>query len=92
MVSDWINHLPLEDVRQVTRVGGGDVNQAYRIDTGKESYFLLIQPNQPQSFYAGEIAGLSAFKEAGIQAPRVIANKLSIKIFYSIPDFIIVFY
>jgi fructosamine-3-kinase len=76
MVNDWINHLPLEDVRQVTRVGvgGGDVNQAYRIDTGQESYFLLVQPNQPQSFYAGEIAGLSAFKEAGIQAPRVFAN------------------
>lgn len=74
MVNDWINHLPLEDVRQVTRVGGGDVNQAYRIDTSKESYFLLVQPNHPQSFYAGEIAGLSVFREAGIQAPRVIAN------------------
>ncbi|SFG59798.1 fructosamine kinase family protein [Sporolactobacillus nakayamae] len=74
MVNDWINQLPLEDVIQVTRVGGGDVNQAYRIDTGKESYFLLAQPNQPQSFYAGEVAGLSAFKEAGIQAPRVIAS------------------
>lgn len=74
MVNDWINQLPLEGVRQVTRVGGGDVNQVYRIDTCKESYFLLVQPNHFQSFYASEIAGLKVFKEAGIQAPRVIAS------------------
>lgn len=74
MANDWINHLPLEDVRQVTQVGGGDVNQAYRIDTGKENHFLLVQPNHPQSFYASEIAGLGVFKEAGIQAPRVIVS------------------
>lgn len=74
MMVDWIRQLPLEDVQQVTQVGGGDVNQAYRIDTGKKSYFLLFQPNQPKSFYAGEIAGLNAFKKAGIMAPRVIAS------------------
>ncbi|MCO7175465.1 fructosamine kinase family protein [Sporolactobacillus kofuensis] len=74
MVNDWINQLPLEDVRQVTQIGGGDVNKAYRIDTSKESYFLLVQPNHPQSFYASEIAGLKAFKEAGILAPRVITS------------------
>ncbi|WP_332238692.1 fructosamine kinase family protein [Sporolactobacillus sp. KGMB 08714] len=74
MIYDWINQLPLEDVRQITQVGGGDVNQAFRIDTGKENYFLLYQPNQSKSFYAGEIAGLNAFKEAGILAPRVIAG------------------
>ncbi|WP_010632521.1 fructosamine kinase family protein [Sporolactobacillus vineae] len=74
MVDDWIHQLPLEDVQQVTQVGGGDVNQAFRIDTGKGSYFLLFQPNQTRSFYAGEIAGLHAFKEAGILAPRVIAS------------------
>jgi fructosamine-3-kinase len=74
MDNDWINQLPLDGVRRVTRVGVGDVNQAYRIDTGKKSYFLLVQPNHPQSFYASEIAGLKAFKEAGIPAPRVIAD------------------
>jgi fructosamine-3-kinase len=74
MVNDWINHLPLEDIRQVTHVGGGDVNQAYRIDTGKEIYFLLVQPNHSQNFYTSEIAGLKAFNEAGILDPRVITS------------------
>ncbi|MCO7127494.1 fructosamine kinase family protein [Sporolactobacillus shoreicorticis] len=74
MDNDWINRLPLRDIRQITHVGGGDVNQAYRIDTDKKSYFLLVQPDHPQSFYAGEIAGLKAFKEADIMAPRVIAS------------------
>ncbi|MFT8312024.1 MAG: fructosamine kinase family protein [Sporolactobacillus sp.] len=57
MINDWISHLPLKNVRQVTRIGGGDVNQAYRVDSSKESYFLLIQPNHSQSFYASEISG-----------------------------------
>lgn len=74
MNHDWIKHLPIDDVRQVTRVGGGDVNQAYRMDAGEKSYFLLVQPNQPQTFYASEIAGLKAFEEAGIHAPQVITS------------------
>ncbi|WP_353947514.1 fructosamine kinase family protein [Sporolactobacillus sp. Y61] len=74
MDPNWISKLPLKDIRSVTRIGGGDVNQAYRVDTGRESYFLLVQPNHPQSFYDSEIAGLKAFKEAGVQAPQVIKS------------------
>lgn len=74
MVSDWINQLPLKNIQRVAQVGGGDVNQAFRIDTGNGSHFLLFQPDQSECFYAGEIAGLRAFKEAGILAPRVIAS------------------
>ncbi len=74
LTSSWIKQLPLTAITQVTPVGGGDVNQAYRIDTATKPYFLLVQPGYPADFYAGEIAGLKAFDEAQILAPRVIAN------------------
>ena len=64
LTSSWIKQLPLTAITQVTPVGGGDVNQAYRIDTATKPYFLLVQPGYPADFYAGEIAGLKAFDEA----------------------------
>ena len=37
LTSSWIKQLPLTAITQVTPVGGGDVNQAYRIDTGDKA-------------------------------------------------------
>ena len=39
LTSSWIKQLPLTAITQVTPVGGGDVNQAYRIDTATKPYF-----------------------------------------------------
>ncbi|EPC73013.1 Kinase, putative, partial [Lacticaseibacillus paracasei subsp. paracasei Lpp126] len=47
LTSSWIKQLPLTAITQVTPVGGGDVNQAYRIDTATKPYFLLVQPGYP---------------------------------------------
>ncbi|KRM97278.1 fructosamine-3-kinase [Liquorilactobacillus aquaticus DSM 21051] len=74
MQKKWLAQLPLTGVTQVVPVGGGDVNKAFRLDTKDKKYFLLVQPQRDQEFYAGEIAGLHAFEEAGILAPRVIAS------------------
>lgn len=74
LTAAWTKQLPLQHITAITPVGGGDVNQAYRVDTAEKPYFLLVQPGHPASFYAGEIAGLKAFEQVNILAPRVIAN------------------
>ncbi|MBI5974456.1 fructosamine kinase family protein [Staphylococcus canis] len=74
MNQEWYQQLPLNDVRNVIPVSGGDVNQAYRVETETETYFLLVQPGRDASFYEAEIAGLKAFEAAEITAPVVIAS------------------
>lgn len=74
MEQQWYEALPLENMTTITPVSGGDVNQTYRVETVKETYFLLVQAQQSADFYAAEIAGLKAFEQAGITAPRVVAN------------------
>lgn len=74
LTKEWLNELPLRNITAATPVGGGDVNAAYHLRTANQDYFLLVQERQPASFYAGEIAGLKAFAEADVLAPRVIAN------------------
>lgn len=66
--------LPLKDIIAITPQQGGDVNRAYRVETKKDTFFLLLQPDRKADFYANEIEGLQAFKRYGITAPHVIAN------------------
>ncbi len=72
MLEQWYRELPLQDIQNITAVSGGDVNQAYRVETSNETYFLLVQHNRAASFYDAEVAGLKAFEEAGVTAPVVI--------------------
>lgn len=74
MDNKWLDDLPLASIRRVYEVQGGDVNQAYHLETNEGDYFLLVQPNRSEVFFASEIAGLQAFKAAGIRAPEVIAS------------------
>lgn len=74
MQEQWFEKLPVDDIQSITPVSGGDVNDAYRIDASDDTYFLLVQPNRAEDFYAAEIAGLQAFEEVGITAPIVIAS------------------
>lgn len=69
-----IKELPIEGVKELKPVSGGDVNAAYHVITDQEDYFLLVQANAPESFYTAEIAGLELFEEHGIRGPRVIAH------------------
>ncbi|KAA9301948.1 MULTISPECIES: fructosamine kinase family protein [Aerococcus] len=71
---EQIAQLPLEEVQSLTPVTGGDVNQAYRVQSKAQDYFLLVQPGRGADFYASEIAGLEAMAEAGIRVPQVIAH------------------
>lgn len=67
----FIERLPI-DVTDVRAARGGDVNDAYKIYSHDDIYYLLVQENSDDSFYDGEIAGLKLFEEIGIVGPRVI--------------------
>jgi len=71
MDKQWIEQLPLSSIEQVKAVGGGDVNEAYQIDTSKQKYFLLVQPNTSKEFFITEAAGLEDLQNAGITVPKV---------------------
>lgn len=74
MEQRWIDALPVDGIRSITPVAGGDVNDAYSIETDGEPCFLLVQPGRSAEFYGAEIAGLELFEEADITAPRVLGS------------------
>lgn len=74
MKHSWKSNLPIENIKEIIPVGGGDVNDAYKIKTKQGTYFLLVQKNQSADFYAAEISGLKDFEKAGVTAPKVIDN------------------
>ena len=75
MAIDWKEHLPLDYIKEITPVSGGDVNEAFKVKHAQDdTFFLLVQRNRDESFYAAEIAGLNEFENAGITAPKVIAS------------------
>ncbi|MFO3667469.1 MULTISPECIES: fructosamine kinase family protein [Anaerococcus] len=69
-----IKVLPLDDVESITSINGGDVNETYRLRSDGKDYFLKVQKNTDESFFAGERAGLEIFEREGINAPRVLAS------------------
>lgn len=66
--------LPVENIVNIKNVRGGDVNDAYVIETTDNKYFMLVQKNRDQSFYNGEIEGLKLFEQIGVMGPRLIAS------------------
>ena len=75
MNEQWMSALPLDNVKDISPVSGGDVNEAFKVTTVEEDiFFLLVQRQRSEAFYAAEIAGLNEFENAGITAPRVIAS------------------
>ena len=75
MNEQWMSALPLDNVKDISPVSGGDVNEAFKVTTVEEdTFFLLVQRQRSEAFYAAEIAGLNEFENAGITAPRVIAS------------------
>lgn len=74
MEKTWLDQLPVSNILSIQEVGGGDVNQAYRLETDQGDIFLLRQENMPETFYDNEIMGLKEFEKHGITAPRVYAS------------------
>lgn len=48
----WQEQLPVNHIQRIQPVSGGDVNQAYKVETADDTYFLLVQPNRSEDFYA----------------------------------------
>ena len=67
----FIEQLPVE-VTDIRAASGGDVNDAYKIYSNDNLYYMLVQRNCDGNFYDGEIAGLKLFDKIGIKAPKVI--------------------
>lgn len=71
MDKHWTAQLPVKDLKSITPVSGGDVNDAVtRIETGNKLYFPLVQPGRAEDFIKVEIAGFEDFEKAEIR-PRV---------------------
>lgn len=66
--------LPINNIKSVNLVPGGDVNESYKLDADGGSYFLKVHKNKDASYFEGEKAGLKLFEENGIYAPRAIAS------------------
>lgn len=66
--------LPIENITNIKNTRGGDVNDAYIIETADDKYFMLVQKNRDQSFYNGEVEGLKLFEQIGVTGPRVIVS------------------
>ncbi|GCF93350.1 aminoglycoside phosphotransferase [Enterococcus florum] len=52
-------------------IGGGDINQAYRVSDGKKDYFLKYHPNMSADFFQAEADGLAELGQA-VRVPEVI--------------------
>ena len=74
MNEQWMSALPLDNVKDISPVSGGDVNEAFKVTTVEEDIFSTRSTSTIRSLYAAEIAGLNEFENAGITAPRVIAS------------------
>ena len=73
-IESWKSELPVSGIQDIVPVRGGDVNNAYRVDTDEGPSFLLVQPGRTPDFYAAEIRGLKLMAEAGITVPEVLAD------------------
>lgn len=71
LTREWLDQLPIKDIQACVPVSGGDINDAYRIDTSTQRYFLLVQPQTPASFFDHEIEGLTLLGEVAL-VPTVI--------------------
>ena len=55
-----LNYLNLHS--KAVPIGGGDINQAYRVTDGDQDYFLKYHPQMTADFFQAEVDGL---KELG---------------------------
>jgi fructosamine-3-kinase len=59
-------------VKTIRRVSGGDINEAYYVQTHSGQFFVKYQRNIPKGFFQKEASGLERIKETGaISVPQV---------------------
>lgn len=73
MNQDWLAQLPITNIIDYRAVSGGDINDAYKIDTTDHEYFLKVQPNKTADYFDHEKAGLEAIGKV-VNVPTPIAQ------------------
>lgn len=73
IATDWLKQLPVDGITKVKQLGGGSINQAYRLDTKKGPYMLKVQQEEAASFFEHEIHGLRDLGTV-INAPTPLAH------------------
>lgn len=48
-MNELLNYLNMQT--KVIPIGGGDINQAYRVTDGKNNYFLKYHPQMSSDFF-----------------------------------------
>lgn len=48
-MDELLNYLNMQS--KVIPIGGGDINQAYRVNDGKQAYFLKYHPQMSADFF-----------------------------------------
>ncbi|XIF19718.1 MAG: fructosamine kinase family protein [Acetilactobacillus jinshanensis] len=69
--SEWIKRLPIKNIKSVTPVSGGDINEAYCVKTNQKKYFMKVQPGRGKNFFFHEVEGLNLLSQAAF-IPKVI--------------------
>ncbi|MCW8885732.1 MAG: fructosamine kinase family protein [Motiliproteus sp.] len=70
---DLLHTLGCADPQQIESVSGGCINQCYRVDCQKHSYFLKTHSSPPPGFFQAEAEGLIALHNSKIiRVPEVI--------------------
>ena len=59
------------DAPRATSLAGGDINRAFRLDAGRERFFVKLNRAEREAMFVAERAGLDALRaSATIRAPR----------------------
>ncbi|MDD9148707.1 fructosamine kinase family protein [Sporolactobacillus sp. CQH2019] len=67
----WLQSLPLSPIDRIVPLSGGDINDAYAIESGKRHYFLKVHTHVPDNFFVPEAAGLKLIARSA-RTPHVI--------------------
>jgi len=71
MDAAFLSHLNLGTISKVTPVGGGDINQAFRLESSTGPVFLLLQPDHKKEFFTHEVNGLACLAPF-VKTPQVL--------------------
>lgn len=79
----WQSQLPLSHIKNIVPVSGGDVNDAFRIETDQEDYFLLVQRKRKSTFLMPKLQGSIYLKKSVLlHRESLIVEKLKMTLIY----------
>ncbi len=70
---DWLAQLPIDEVQTASPVSGGDINEAYSLETANHHYFMKVQPGRGKVFFDHEVEGLRLLGQVA-NTPKVVTS------------------